>query len=108
MPNNPIRTKKDLLALDNSILDVKNNSFNYLYRAQLDLCLYRRFDFDVSELVPAHETLGEEKVWISKYLLRIDRSFIPDQTRGIYRTDRTIFNKDLSTETICQRPDVFY
>lgn len=108
MPNNPIRTKKDLLALDNSILDVKNNSFNYLYRAQLDLCLYRRFDFDVSELVPAHETLGEEKVWISKYLLRIDRSFIPDQTRGIYRTDRTIFNKVLSTETICQRPDVFY
>lgn len=108
MPNNPIRTKKDILALDNSILDVKNNSFNYLYRAQLDMCLYRRFDFDVNDLIPAHETLGEEKVWISKYLLRIDRGFIPDETRGIYRTDKSIFNKVLSMETICQRPDVFY
>lgn len=108
MSNNPIRTKNDLLALDNSILDVKNNSFNYLYKAQLDMCLYRRFDFDVSDLVPAHETLGEEKVWISKYLLRIDRSFIPEQTRGLYRTDRTIFNKVLSTDTICERSDVFY
>lgn len=108
MPNNPIRTKKDLMALDNSIRDVKNNSFNYLYKSQLDLCLYRRFDFTSDDLVPAHETLGEEKVWVSKYLLRIDKSFIPDQTRGIYRTDRTIFNKVLTTETICKRPDVFY
>lgn len=108
MPNNPIRTKSDLMALDNSILDVKNNSFNYLYKAQLDMCLYRRFDFDVSDLLPAHETLGEEKVWISKYLLRIDKAFVPDQTRKLYRTDKTIFDKVLSIESICGRSDVFF
>lgn len=108
MANNPVRTKNDLLALDKSIIDVKNNSFNYLYKSQLDMSLYRRFDFEASDFVPAHDTLGEEKAWISKYLLRIDKDFIPDETRKLYRTDKTVFNKVLTTDTICQRSDIFY
>lgn len=96
----------DMTAIEDTLYDIKFNSFKYLHNLQLDLVGYMRFDFKMQDLKEMQKVNHRAKVFPRKYALYIDNNFIPHEKRHKYKTS-TFFNKELSIFDTAKNSDIF-
>ena len=87
----------DFKALNESLKELNETSFNFLYNIQKDSIGFKRFDFKMSDFV---------KRDLYHYSLFTDTNFISKNKRIVYK-ESSFYNKVISRETISSNTGIF-
>lgn len=96
----------DLKILENTLNDIKQTSFNYLYNLQLSLTGYKRFDLKMSDLKLSRKILHRVHKFPRKYVAHIKSSFI-DPNKRLKFKESNFYNKEINLFEIASNPDIF-
>jgi hypothetical protein len=96
----------DFNALEQTIIELKQNSFLELYGIQLALTSVQRFDFKMADLVMKNVIDKISSVYPRKYVVYIDKNFIVAQNRLKFKKSQ-FYNKELSLFDIAGNPELF-
>ena len=95
----------DLSILEEVINEIKINSYNYLYKTQLQLINYKRFDLHINDFILVHP-YKDQSVYPKKYIKNIEIDFIATQNKKIYKNS-SFHNKEISIFDIANNINVF-
>lgn len=96
----------DLKILEETLNEVKQTSFDYLYNLQLTLTGYLRFDLKIEDLVLTKNILHRSRQYPRKYVANIKSNFIDTKNRLEFKKSR-FYNKELSLFDVASNPDLF-
>lgn len=96
----------DLKILEDTLNEIKETSFKYLYNLQLHMTAYKRFDLKMSDLVLSRKILHKVHKFPRKYVTYIKSSFIDPNKRLKFRESK-FYNKELNLFQIAANPDIF-
>ena len=96
----------DLESIEKTIVEIKQNSFHYLYKLQLDLAGYKRFNFKMSDLKLINNINKSRSYYPKKYVAFVNENFISDINKVLYRRS-LFFNKELTIFDISNNPKIF-
>lgn len=96
----------DLKILEESLNDIKQTSFNFLYKLQLEMTGYKRFNLKMSDLILTQRIIHKVRKFPRKYVAHIKSSFIDPNKRLKFR-ESEFYNKELNLFQITANPDIF-
>lgn len=95
-----------LTEIEETLNEVKSNSFNYLYKLQLDLANTFRFNFHMSDLKMMQKINNTTLHYPRKYVLFVDKNFISSEKRSLYMHS-DFYDKELSIFDTAKNSDLF-
>jgi hypothetical protein len=96
----------NLTDLEDTLREVMQNSFNYLYNLQLLMSGYKRFDFKMNQLLLQSYINNSTRYYPRKYILSVDAEFIDKNYRLKYRGSE-FFNKELTIFDVANNYNIF-
>jgi len=96
----------NLESIEKTLVEIKQNSFNHLYKIQLDSTGYKRFDLKMSDLKLMNTIDKTITYYPRKYIGFIKEDFIDERYRLLYKRSE-FFNKELSLFDIANNSKIF-
>jgi len=97
----------DLEALEKSLADIKQTSFNYLYEFQKNAVNYKKFDFTMSDFqLDKNTSRTRTASYPKKYVIHIPSNFISQRKRYMYKQSAH-YGKELNVFQVANDPNVF-
>lgn len=102
---NEINNSFDLKSLEDTLMEIKSNSFQYLYDAQVINSNFKRFNLTISDFSPTREVAGKKYYFDNKYTCPIQFNPILNGDKNQFRTK--FIDKEVSPFDISNNTDVF-
>jgi hypothetical protein len=96
----------NLSIIEQVLEEAKLNSYNNLYKFQLDLISIRRFDLQMQDLKLMTNLDKKTRQYPRKYVGVINGDFINPRKRLLYKRS-SFFNKEISAFDVAKNPDIF-
>jgi hypothetical protein len=97
----------ELEALERSLLEIKQTSFQYLYDLQKEAVNYKRFDFKMSDLtLDANTNKARTQTYPRRYIHHVADNFVSEKTRLLYKRSQ-YYKKELNVFQVANDPKIF-
>lgn len=96
----------NLSILEETLNEIKRNSFHFLYQLQKELLSHCRIDFFISDLKEGFNLNRSLNLYPRKYVYYANFSFINEKNRIKYKQS-PFYNKELSIFDTADNPDLF-
>jgi hypothetical protein len=97
----------ELEALEKTLADIKQTSFDYLYEFQKNAVNYKRFDLTMSDLsLDKNTSRNRTTTYPKKYIAHIKENFISEKTRLVYKRSQ-YYGRELNVFQVSNEPKIF-